>query len=374
MRLEEPEIANRLKALLPADEQTERGCDRVLRRLKTADAVDEDLHNEQGWEELPRSSSRRWIALTAAGLVLLLISIAVFRRAPKDEVSWGRSAAEYFARLSRFAESGRTVQTGPSNRGPVFEVTSIRPSGPNRGGGRGFGPQACGGDLQVEPRRFVARDVTLYRLIALAYGKDCIFLEQNGELLLGGPEWVRSAGFVIQAVIPSSAPAYTRSQLDTGTAPQLQEMLRNLLADRFNLALHSEAKDMPVYLLTAGNGASKLVPWKEGDPSRGFVGMAGLGDQRSFHIMGGKKSMAEFVLQLQDATRRPVIDRTGIAGEFNYDLRYAPSAGQVGAEVDGLSGPSLFTALQEQLNLKLDAARAPVQILMIDRAERPTEN
>ena len=372
MRRETPDIAKSLKELLPSVEQTERGCERVLQRLRTDRALKEDIYSDDLFGGLSRSSPRRWIAVTAAGLALLLISVAVFHRAHKDKISSSRSASDYLARLGRGAESGRAAQTARSNAGVVFEVVSVRPGDPSQGGGRGFGPQGCGGDIQVEPRRFVASNVTLYRLIAIGYGKDCIFMEQNGSLLLGGPEWIHSDGFVVQALMPASSPTYTRSQLDKGNAPQLQEMIRNLLTDRFKLSLRIETKDMPVYLLMSGT--SKLVPSKEGDFPRGFVGIAGRGDRRSFHIIGGKKSMADLAQQLQDATLRTVIDRTGIAGEFTYDLQYAPSGGQVGADADGLSGPSLFTALQEQLGLTLEAARAPVPILVIDRAERPMEN
>ena len=299
----------------------------------------------------------------------------------EEEIAWSQNARDYMALLARAAEPVQTIQPPLSTRGQnpsdsyaAFDVASVRLDVSNRGGGRGTGQQSCGGDIQVEPRRFVATAVTLYRLIAIAYGKDCIFLEQNGELLLGGPDWIRSAPLAIQALMPDSAAAYTRPQLDTGNAPQLQAMIRSLLADRFKLALHSEMKEMPVYLLMPAKGGPKVVSWKEGDPSRGFVGIAGQGDQRSFHIIGGKKSMAELAIQLQDATRSTVLDRTRITGEFNYDVQYAPTGTQVGAETEGLSGPALVRALQEQLGLTLEAARAPVQVLVIDRAERPSEN
>ena len=84
--------------------------------------------------------------------------------------------------------------------------------------------------------------------------------------------------------------------------------------------------------------------------------------------------MADLARQLQDVVRRSVLDRTGITGEFSYDIQYAPTGNQVGAETEGLNGASLFTAIQKQLGLKLEAARAPLPILVIDRAEKPSEN
>jgi uncharacterized protein (TIGR03435 family) len=298
----------------------------------------------------------------------------------EEEISWSPRASEYLALLAQ--SKGQAPAIPPVNPAgvpnsnesrAVFEVASIHLADPSRGGGRGGGQLACGGDIQVEPRRFIANAVTLYRLIAIAYGKDCIFLEQNGDLLQGGPDWARSDGFAIQALMPEGSPEYTRAQLGTGNAPVLQRMILTLLADRFKLAVRTETKEMPVYSLLPITGATKLVPWMDG-PVVGMVGIVGRGEQRSFHIIGRKRSMADLAIQLEDATRRTVLDRTGITGEFNYDIQYAPVGSQVGAETDGLSGPSLVTAIQEQLGLKLEATRAPVEVLKIDRALRPTEN
>jgi uncharacterized protein (TIGR03435 family) len=324
-----------------------------------------------------------------AGLLLLILSAVVLRQARPGDAVGSRIPRSNDTNTVVNRSDGSQIAQGQSpaiqavkpagspnsnERNAVFEVASVHLADPSRGGGRGTGPQACGGDIQVEPRRFIANAVTLYRLIAIAYGKDCIFLEQNGDLLLGGPDWVRSDGFVIQALMPEDSPSYTQPQLHSGSAPVLQKMILNLLADRFKLAVGTVTKELPVYSLLPTRGTSKLVPWKEGQPARGFVGMAGRGEQRSFHIIGGKKSMADLAIQLQDATRRTVLDRTGITGEFNYDIQYVPLGSEVGAEAVGLSGPSLFTAIQEQLGLKLEATRAPVQVLTIDRALRPSDN
>ncbi|HEY2382682.1 MAG TPA: TIGR03435 family protein [Terriglobia bacterium] len=504
---EEQNIAIALKCLLPSDEQTEQACGRVSERLQSTVAWEEDARGDELFSTKPGFPWQRTIAITAAGLILMIISASVLQvlrsrgtldsrivrsndankivnlsdgsqiemraysemalenaddglrvrlndggviiHAAKqrhghlyvetadvlvsvtgtvffvsaetsgsrvaviegsvqvqqgtqsseltagkqlstratmsaiaiaEEISWSRRAPEYLALLPQAKEQAPAIQPvnppgGANSTGTAaFEVASIHIADPSRGGGRGAGPQACGGDIQLEPRRFIANAVTLYRLIAIAYGKDCIFLEQNGDLLQGGPDWVRSDGFVIQALMPEGSPVYIRPQLDTGHAPILQRMILTLLADRFKLAVRTVTKEMPVYSLLPITGTTKLVPWKEGEPSRGFVGMAGRGEQRSFHIMGGKKSMADLAVQLQDATRRTVLDRTGISGEFNYDIQYAPIGSQVGAETDGLSGPSLFTAIQEQLGLKVEATRAPVEVLTIDRALRPSEN
>ena len=101
---------------------------------------------------------------------------------------------------------------------------------------------------QVNPGRFVATNVTLYRLITLAYGKHCR-LSQEQELISGGPEWRQSVAFDIQATLPEGSPVYTQQQLNNGEAPKLQAMLQKMLADRFGLALHRETKEIPVYNL-----------------------------------------------------------------------------------------------------------------------------
>jgi uncharacterized protein (TIGR03435 family) len=384
MRREEEDIAIALKTLLPSDEHTGQACERVSSRLRSTVTWEEDATADELFQAASGFRWQRMMAVAAAGLVLLIISAAVLRHSKTGDANKvvDRSRApEYLALPSQQTGLAQAIQSvNPAGvhskeSSAVFEVASIRLGDPSRGGGRGVGPLACGGDIQVEPRRFVADSVTLYRLIAIAYGKDCIFLEQNGELLQGGPDWVRSDGFTIQALMPEGSPVYTRNQLNAGKAPGLQAMLLNLLADRFKLVMRSEMKEMPVYSLMPVKGITKLVPWKEGQPSSGFVGMAGRGEQRSFHIIGGKKSMADLATQLEDAIRRTVLDQTDITGEFNYDIQYVPVGNQVGAEmVDGVSGPALFTAIQEQLGLKLEATRAPVQVLTIDRALKPSEN
>jgi uncharacterized protein (TIGR03435 family) len=370
--MREPDIARLLKEPLPSKEQVELACERVLQRLRSDSFSEQKTQNDDLFPTPPRFHWVRLMAGAVAGIVLVVISVAVFRNT-RSETNMPDSSIQESAYLSKLKRAmGLTRQERQVPPQSVFEVVSVRPGDRNGGGGRGAGALSCGGDIQVEPHRFLATNVTLYRLIALAYGKDCIFLEQNGDLLLGGPEWIRSAPFVIQALLPEGSPIYTRAQLDRGTSPQLQDMIRKLLVTRFKLILHTDMKEMQVYLLMPARGTPKLTPWKEGDRPNGFVGFAGRGDDRSFHIIGGKKSMADLAIQLEDATGRPVVDRTGITGEFNYDIRCAPLNNPIGAE--GLSGPSLFTALQERLGLKLEAARAPVQVLVIDRAERPTDN
>jgi uncharacterized protein (TIGR03435 family) len=215
----------------------------------------------------------------------------------------------------------------------------------------------------------------------MAYGFFCGGLERSEvELLSGGPDWIWSDKFDVEAVIPKDAPTYTRQQLSVGNAPKLQMMLQTLLADRFKLTIRRVLKELPIHALTAGPGAPKLQLWKEGDQtSYGVSTGLNASGQISTAIFGKKLSMDDLAQQLSLITRRPVHNRTGLMGEFNYAFEFETM------EADGremrasgrwtfMVGPSLFTAIEEQLGLKLVATRAPVEILVIERVEKLSEN
>lgn len=298
-----------------------------------------------------------------------------------EEISWSKNAVAHIALLQ---QSSRDITESQE----VFEVASIRPkNSPAGGGGRGGAggaPPACGGSpATIDPGRFVITNATLYRLITMAYGKDCASAEVSEfELLSGGPEWIRSDKFDIEAVIPKGSSSYTRQQLSIGNAPKLQMMIQTLLVDRFKLTVRRSIKEMPVYLLMLGKGAPKLTEWKDADGTAYTVntGLNPKGEV-STAIGGRKLSMADLAQQLGLITRRPVLDRTGITGEFTYAFEFAPSDDQPGVRemrANGrfpfLSGPSLFTALEEELGLKLETSKAPVEVLVIEHAEKPSEN
>jgi uncharacterized protein (TIGR03435 family) len=309
-------------------------------------------------------------------------------RPVSQEISWSRNVEAHLALLAQSTAEAAVQKFTEARK--AFEVASIRPRnspGGGGGGGRGGGgaaPPACGGSpATIDPGRFVLTNATLYRLIAMAYGKDCASLEVSDvEFLSGGPEWIRSDKFDIEAVIPKGSPNYTRQQLSLGNAPELQMMLQTLLAERFKLVLRQELKEMPVYLLTVGTGTPKLTPWKAEDGTRYVVNTGLNATGQISTVIGGKKvSLADLAQQLMLVTRRVVLDTTAITGEFNYSFEFAPSDDQPGvremranARFPFLSGPSIFTALEEHLGLKLEASRAPVEVLIIDHAERPTEN
>jgi uncharacterized protein (TIGR03435 family) len=223
---------------------------------------------------------------------------------------------------------------------PAFEVASVKLT---KHGRTADGWSESSIDNPT-PGNFVATNASLDECVRWAYSIK--------EYQIAGPEWLKSdaASYDIVAKAPLTTP---RSEI--------RRMLQTLLADRFKLALHRETRMLPVYHLAVAKGGSKL-------------GAAGGGARNSTSSSGGTlevkgTTMAIFAEALSRETGRPVFDKTGIAGAFDFRLEYAP-------ENSVNSGrPSLFTVLQEQLGLKLEALKGPVEVLVIDHAERlPTAN
>jgi uncharacterized protein (TIGR03435 family) len=235
--------------------------------------------------------------------------------------------------------------------------------------------------IQLDPLRFAANNATTYSLIGWAYGKNCL---GDSDFLSGEPAWVRSDRFDIEARLPEGTPNYTAAQLRSGNAPELQARLQTMLADRFQLVLRGEMKERPVFVLSAPKGASKLTPWKEGDGEGLSISQqTNQNGEQYAQFRGRRMSMVRLAdaLGLTSAAGRLVLDRTGIAGEFNIDVQYAPSNLAFLAMVERATGapaafvgPSLFTALEEQLGLKLNAVTANVESWVIERVQKPSEN
>jgi uncharacterized protein (TIGR03435 family) len=155
-----------------------------------------------------------------------------------------------------------------------------------------------------------------------------------------------------------------------GDAPGLEKMLQALLAERFKLLVHKETKQVAGYALVLGKGGSKLTqPSAEDKHAFGVRREAGPNGQVSNKMVARRVEMRDFAFLLLMTTQRPAIDRTGLAGEFNFDLEFAP----FDSDAADSSAPSLFTAIQ-QLGLRLETTKTPLDGLVIDRAERPEAN
>jgi uncharacterized protein (TIGR03435 family) len=322
----------------------------------------------------------------------------------EEQVSWSRNAVTLLALLHQptspapqqppVAGPPPLPTPKPPEKIQAFEVVSVRPSDVSidrvgRGGAlpSGYG---CGGSfLQVDPRRF-AITTTVLNLVAMAYGRECIFIAKQ-DLLGGGPSWVKSEQFTIQAVIPEGSPSYTVSQLRQGKAPELQKMIQTLLADRFKLTLRHEVKEQPVYALTVAKNGSKLTPFNDANcdaPRQGQMPPCGQGifwvDPKShFNVIANGMTLDAFADVLTGLFNRPVVNRTGITGSYFLQLDSAmeytmfcqepPCTNQfLGTPSD--NPPLIFDAIQQQLGLKLESMKAPVEQLVIDHVERPQEN
>jgi uncharacterized protein (TIGR03435 family) len=294
-------------------------------------------------------------------------------------------------------EIGARAQSPPD---AAFDVVSVKrnPSG--------------GTVIRAMPGTFSATAIPVRLLIRQAY-------QLQEFQIVGGPDWMDRERFDVEGrFTPAAEPA------GMGGPARVQAMLRTLLADRFGLIAHRESRDLPVYELVVARADRQLGPQmkpatvdcsgRRGGPppdGRGGPGVDGrrgggpgadgrggpppgapfpAGERPPCSNGGGfgqysarGTTMTQFVTTLSQLTGRIVVDRTGLAGGFDFDVRWTPAPDQLppgppppGVELPRIDpdGPSLFTALQEQLGLKLEAGRQAVDVLVIDRLSLPAEN
>ena len=174
---------------------------------------------------------------------------------------------------------------------------------------------------------------------------------------LTAPDWMNDARFDIVAKVPDGA-----------SGADLRTMLQNMLAQRFGMKVHFDKKDMQAYSLVIAKGGLKMKPAAEGAGVPTASASMRMGS-KSMHFMVPHATMASICASLSRQLSEPVIDQTGLTGAYNFDLEFARE-GAVDA-----TAPNLFTALQEQLGLKLESKKQPVDIVIVDHAEKtPTEN
>jgi uncharacterized protein (TIGR03435 family) len=153
-------------------------------------------------------------------------------------------------------------------------------------------------------------------------------------------------------------------------------MLQTLLDDRFKMTIRHEMRELPIYALVPGKNGSKLHANTSGEPEQANVRVSAAG---LMQLSGVNFPVSKIADAMVGFLKRPVSDRTGIKGTFDFKLEWVPDAANMpsinGAKMEPTSdGPSIFTAVQEQLGLKLESARGPVEMLIIDRAEKAAEN
>jgi bla regulator protein blaR1 len=235
----------------------------------------------------------------------------------------------------------------------TFEVASIKPASPNaRGTVLRFMP---GGGLTMT-------NLPLREMITFAY-------DVRDFQVSGGPGWVGTERFDVTAKAeraaadgPDDPAKMTGDQLKTVQA-KTAERTRALLADRFQLIVHKETKEQPIYALVPAKYGSKLREAKEPGPRLMTNGR---------RMQGSAVSIEMLTQVLSSQMERPVVDKTGLTGKYDFVLEWTPDMGAAGDS--GPVGPTIFTALQEQLGLRLESPKGPVQNIVIDRAEKPSEN
>jgi uncharacterized protein (TIGR03435 family) len=291
---------------------------------------------------------------------------------------------------------------------PTFEVASVKPAEPQTMGMMRV--RMSGGPGTPDPGQLTYTNVSLKNVLTNAYNVK--------GYQLSGPKWLDTERFDITAKIPMGA-----------TKEQFQLMLQNLLAERFKLTLHHETKELPMYALVVGKGGSKLKESAEDDPAAppppplpppggdaagpvrlkvgadgtpqlppgmGKNGMMMMMTNGRMHLVANHRPIGALLEMLGNQLGRPVVDATDLKANYDFTLDFAPdgmngpmgmmpppppqheggpAAGGPMAAAPDNAGPTIFTALQEQLGLKLEQRKGPMDLLVIDRLEKvPTEN
>jgi uncharacterized protein (TIGR03435 family) len=233
-----------------------------------------------------------------------------------------------------------------------FEVASIK--------------RNVGGDLSSRFMPSVGRlsviNMKLTDLLATAY-------EIRDFQISGGPGWIDSERYDIEA----------KADGKTGPKQMAEPMLQALLEDRFKLRVHRETKELPIYVLTVAKSGLKIQPAEEGSCVIPEPGKPAAPGQRQsafcgFHVIGRGRydathtSVPALATDLSSVLSRTVVDKTALTEAFDIHLRFAPE------DAADSTSPSIFTAVQEQLGLRLESGKGPVEVLVIDQVERPSEN
>lgn len=227
---------------------------------------------------------------------------------------------------------------------PRFEAATLKQAPPPSGNY----PITLG---LVKGSRFYMTNVTLSDCLKFAYG--LVSDEQ-----ISGPDWLWSKAdlYNIEAAIPGNPPH-----------DLIMQMLRTLLMERMGVVIHHEDKTMKYLALVRGKGEVKMAP---ADTSQERNNSAGTG-----HLTGNRASLALITMLLSRLEHQIIVDQTGLTGEYRVQLHWAPGSGGTDAAPADATAPSLFAAVQEQLGLKLESRNAPLDTIVVDRAEKiPAEN
>ena len=264
---------------------------------------------------------------------------------------WTRSGVSHPLNLQRVTEDAAWELPGadrnmPKDASPEFEVATIKLTPPGQETYSGF---------HADGRHISCNHQNVFSIMMLAYSVAA-------KQIAGDPEWVRTELYDIDGVADVPGEPNIR---------QMMGMYQKLLADRFHLTIHREQREMNVYALTVTKSGSKLAK-SLGDPN-GLPDETGEGDRTGFNMRFTNVSMQDFSASMQtmQGDGKPVVDETGLTGRFDFVLKWTREQVQ---SADPNAAPGLFTALEEQLGLKLEATKAQVDVIVIDHIERPSAN
>jgi uncharacterized protein (TIGR03435 family) len=237
---------------------------------------------------------------------------------------------------------------------PAFEVATIRPSDPAH-------PEQI---ITLKGAEVITTNQTVHALINLAYWI-------HPKQLTGGPAWTESDKFDVAG--KPDAPGQPN-------VDQMKMMIQKLLADRFQLKFHLEKRDLPVYAITIAKTGAKLITSQDdpkGIPGWGF-GRSPSGTTITFR----NAPLSQVTAVLQNSMDKPVVDQSGLSGRYDFTVTFTPDPAQAAliggpppsAADNPDAAPNLFTAFQQQLGLKLESTKAPVDVMVIDKVEKPSEN
>jgi uncharacterized protein (TIGR03435 family) len=239
----------------------------------------------------------------------------------------------------------------------AFEVASVKPNNSGSSSSRSSSDGTSG--------YFRAANVTVRSLIVSGYR---LFDFQ----VVGGPDWLTTARFDIEAKVD-------RAALPLREPDAISLMVQSLLEERFQLKTHRETRELPVFAFVVAKNGPKLMPTVEGRPGPGGLSAGSSKSSTTAagtEMSGSGMTISRLTNMLSGPAGRPIIDKTNLSGTYDFVLKFAPvqnltAAGDSGADS---GGPSLVTALEEQLGLKLESAKGPVEILVIDSVSKPSEN
>jgi uncharacterized protein (TIGR03435 family) len=230
--------------------------------------------------------------------------------------------------------------------------------------------------VNISGDRFAATGMTLKELVKIAYDLNY----GTDQQISGGPAWFGSTRFDVEAKVDESLSVELQKHPEE-RGPQIRQMLRGLLTERFKLTVHHQSVELPIYEMVMAKSGSKLmpsIPPSSPDPKdpatkpRSWIRFAGKG------LLEGNNADAPTlvtVLSMQpELGGRLVVDKTGLKGKYDFTLKWTPETGQSGETQGADTGPSLFTALQEELGVKLQSTKAPVDTIVIDHVELPAAN